>query len=140
VSAIETPPTTPQIVSTEGTGQSVTTTCADDQGNESSVTVDEIDIDKTPPDVTITSPLDGAAFELNQDAPASYSCDDARSGLATCAGSVGNGANLPTASVGTFPFTVEATDLGGTSRAGPAPTPSTTASSASARRWTICPW
>jgi len=49
---------TPDVtVSSEGANQSVTGTAIDMAGNTAQVTVDDINIDKTPPVVTITSPL-----------------------------------------------------------------------------------
>ena len=48
--------------------------------------------DTTPPEVTITSPADGAVVAAGSSLTASYSCaDTGGSGLANCAGSVPNG-------------------------------------------------
>jgi hypothetical protein len=56
VSGIDT--VTPAVtISTEGFGQSIVGTAVDKAGNSAQVTVTDINIDKTPPVVTITSPL-----------------------------------------------------------------------------------
>ena len=44
---------------------------------------------------------------------ASYKCNDNQSGLASCVGTVANGANLDTATIGTKTFTVTGTDNAG---------------------------
>jgi len=75
--------------------------------------VDGINVDKTPPSVTITSPADLGVYELRQPVVASYSCSDALSGVVSCSGPNPSGGNLGTATVGTFPFRVDATDLAG---------------------------
>jgi N-acetylglucosamine-6-sulfatase len=67
-------------------------------------------IDTTDPQITITTPPQGATYTLGQSVAASYSCTDADSGVASCQGSVDNGANIDTSSVGTKTFTVDATD------------------------------
>ena len=67
-------------------------------------------IDKKPPVITITTPAAGATYIINQPVAAAYGCTDGGSGLATCVGTVANGSNIDTASVGTKTFTVNATD------------------------------
>ena len=71
--------------------------------------------DTTPPDITLTTPADGMAYTLGQQVNAEYSCQDEMggSGLASCVGSVPNGAPIDTATVGPKTFTVEATDNDG---------------------------
>ena len=59
----------------------------------------------------ITSPT--GTYALGQTVPATYSCADTGSGIATCAGTVPNGANYNTASEGTTNFAVTATDAVG---------------------------
>jgi parallel beta-helix repeat protein len=67
VSGIDT--VTPDItISTEGAGQSVTGTATDKAGNSASATVSGINIDKTPPKLTIDSPKDGKTY-LNTQGP-----------------------------------------------------------------------
>lgn len=68
--------------------------------------------DTTPPEITLTTPPDGATYLLDQQVNAEYSCRDeaSGSGLLSCAGPVPNGAPLDTAAVGTRTFTVKASD------------------------------
>src|SRR5207253_772288 len=89
-------PPTPTVLSAEGAAQSVSGTCQDLAGNSAIATVSEINIDKTPPLIAITSPGNAATFTFATAVPATYSCTDALSGLASCSGSVANGANLNT--------------------------------------------
>ncbi len=67
------------------------------------------------PSATISSPADGATFSQNQVVRAAYSCTDdpQGSGLASCAGSVPDGAPLDTGTTGTHSFTVTAADNAG---------------------------
>jgi Ca2+-binding RTX toxin-like protein len=69
--------------------------------------------DTTDPQITITTPPQGATYTLGQSVAASYSCTDADSGVASCQGPVTNGANIDTSSTGTKTFTVDATDNAG---------------------------
>ena len=66
--------------------------------------------DTTDPQITITTPPQGATYTLGQSVAASYSCTDADSGVASCQGPVTNGANIDTSSSGTKTFSVVATD------------------------------
>jgi Ca2+-binding RTX toxin-like protein len=66
--------------------------------------------DTTDPQITITTPPQGATYTLGQSVAASYDCTDADSGVASCEGPVTNGANIDTSSTGTKTFTVDATD------------------------------
>ena len=67
-------------------------------------------IDKKAPVISVVTPAAGAIYLLNQAVAASYTCVDGGSGVATCAGPVGDGALIDTASVGNKTFTVTATD------------------------------
>ncbi|MEP6638887.1 MAG: IPT/TIG domain-containing protein [Chloroflexota bacterium] len=67
-------------------------------------------IDKKPPVITITTPASGATYIINQPVAAAYGCTDGGSGLAMCVGTVANGSNINTSSVGTKMFIVNATD------------------------------
>jgi hypothetical protein len=113
-------------VSSEGANQSVTSSgaCVDAAGNAAEpVSFGPIMIDTTAPLVSITAPAN-ATYLLNQPVPVSYSCADPLSdgvtdgaGGGSCVGTVANGANLNTASVGNQTFTVTAVDsLGNTSQ------------------------
>ena len=83
-----------------------------DGGNRSEISVvdDPAFCDNTPPEVTFTTPADGVAYARNQSVVASYSCSDAESGIASCVGSIANGAAVDTSTAGTFSFTVTATN------------------------------
>jgi len=72
-------------------------------------------IDRKSPDVTLTSPSNGALFQLNRVVNAAYSCTDAGSGAATCTGSSANGNAIDTSSTGAKSFVVTATDAVGNS-------------------------
>ena len=74
-------------------------------------------IDTTPPEIVIGTPANGGTYVLNARVPADYSCRDAGSGVVTpCTGTVPNGANIDTSSVGTKTFTVQGvTDAAGKS-------------------------
>jgi hypothetical protein len=78
-----------------------------------------IDLDTIPPtdtndpQITITTPPQGATYTLSQIVAASYSCTDADSGVASCKGPVADRANIDTSSAGTKTFTVDATDNAG---------------------------
>jgi N-acetylglucosamine-6-sulfatase len=69
--------------------------------------------DTTDPQITITTPPQGATYTLGQSVAASYECTDADSGVASCGGPVADGANIDTSSTGTKTFTVNATDIAG---------------------------
>jgi hypothetical protein len=72
-------------------------------------------LDNAPPNITITTPADGARFTLGQRVTASFSCADDRfgMGIASCTGTVPNGTALDTASVGNKTFKVDASDVAG---------------------------
>jgi hypothetical protein len=77
---------------------------------------DACDPDSDPPVITVTTPADGAAYQLHQAVNAAYQCVDlpaGGSGLASCTGSVPDGASLDTNAVGARTFTVIAADNDG---------------------------
>ena len=65
------------------------------------------------PEVTITSPADGARYPVNAAVPAAYSCIDLGSGIASCIGTVADGTPIDTSSAGMHTFTVTAFDAVG---------------------------
>jgi peptidoglycan/xylan/chitin deacetylase (PgdA/CDA1 family) len=67
--------------------------------------------DVTGPTVTITAPT-ATAYAQNASVVAKFTCADP-SGVASCVGTVANGAKLATATAGSFTFTVKATDKKG---------------------------
>jgi hypothetical protein len=78
--------------------------------NSASVTVK---LDKTAPDIIITSPGDGASYLFNAAVASSYNCTDATSGVSTCNGPVVSSGNFDTSPVGAHTFTVTAVDVAG---------------------------
>lgn len=69
------------------------------------------------PQVTLTTPNNGARYELGQRVVASYACSDPSGvvGIASCAGPVASGQSIDTATAGQHSFTVTATDAEGNS-------------------------
>ena len=70
-------------------------------------------VDTVRPDVTITTPLKGGTYALNSTVYASYACSDKTSGVASCSGTVPDGATVPTSQKGAHKFTVTSTDNAG---------------------------
>ena len=96
---------------------SVTVTALDNAGNQTVVTNTVTVVDQTKPTITLTTPADGAVYEMGEQVFADYSCADEPngSGLDSCVGSVAHGAAVDTASLGDKTFTVTATDKAGNS-------------------------
>ena len=70
--------------------------------------------DYTAPTIDISVPTEGTTYALNQPISAHYSCaDEGGSGVASCDGTVADGAPIDTASPGTKSFDVTATDNAG---------------------------
>jgi len=106
----------PQVVlSSEGADQSASGRCYDAAGNQSELAIATgINIDKTGPTVSISSPADGATYARNQVVLANFTCGDALSGIASCSGTVVNGQPIKTSKkVKNAKFTVNATDKAG---------------------------
>jgi len=96
-----------ETVTTEGKDQSVTNTgvCIDVAGNTADpVTVSNINIDKTPPEVTITLPGTGE-YVVNQSITATWSATDALSGVVSPTSGT---ESIDTSSVGTKTLTLPA--------------------------------
>ena len=66
--------------------------------------------DVTDPTVTLLTPLEGASFAPGQVVNADYTCTDAGSGIASCAGDVADGSPIDTSTLGLHSFTVVGTD------------------------------
>lgn len=112
ISGIDT--VTPDItISTDGVNQSVVGTATDVAGNSNSTTVSGINIDKTPPLVTINTPVNGGMYILNQTLIANWSAEEPLSGVALATGTVPNGAAIDTSTVGTRTFSVTASSNSG---------------------------
>ena len=86
-------------VDTSSVGEkSFSVSATDNAGNPASKTVTYRVVDRVAPEITLTSPSDGAVYSLGQHVPAAYSCVDqpGGSGLAKCDGTVANGADIDT--------------------------------------------
>ena len=104
----------PIDTSTVGT-KTFTVTATDAAGNVRTTTRTYTVVDVTPPGITIDSPAAGAAFDRHADVAADYACSDevGGSGLADCAGTVPDGEPVPTGTIGSHDFTVDAHDNAG---------------------------
>lgn len=91
----------------------VACTATDNAGNTSSTSFTVTIVDTTAPTITLSKPAQGAEYKLGQSVIANYSCKDDGAGIASCVGTVADGAAINTASLGTKTFTVTATDLAG---------------------------
>lgn len=109
--------TTPSVaVSTEGVSY-VEVRALDTNGNLGASRIQPVRIDRTLPQTSPVTPADGATFTQHEAVAASYACSDAGgSELASCEGSVADGAHIDTGTVGTKTFTVTATDRAGNVR------------------------
>lgn len=91
----------------------VACTATDNAGNTASTSFTVTIVDTTVPTITLSKPSQGAEYKLGQSVIANYSCKDDGSGIASCVGTVADGAALNTSTLGTKTFTVTATDLAG---------------------------
>ena len=94
-----------------------TVTCTDVAGNVSVKTVHYTVKDTVPPTVTITSPLNGSRYRVNQSIPGNFSCtdEDGPQDILFCTGPVALGSPIDTSlgAVGPNIFTVNASDKAG---------------------------
>jgi probable HAF family extracellular repeat protein len=105
--------TAPLVLSGEGAGQFVTGSCINNAGLGSDAVATRINIDLTPPTVSIATPGNGATYAKGSTVLASYTCADNLSGIADCKGTVASGAAIATKTSGTKTFTVTAKDVAG---------------------------
>lgn len=106
----------PTVLSAEGAGQSASGRCTDVAGNTSTnATAGGINIDRTAPVVSITTPPNAASYPSGSTVIADYQCSDALSGVGSCAGPVADGAAIDTTATGGRSFGVSAVDLAGNS-------------------------
>lgn len=111
------------VVTAEGGHQSRIGTVIDQAGNDSSVTVTGIHIDRTPPTVSISSPVDGAELDTEQSLTVAFRADDELSGIASQTATldgtpVPNGAAIDLASsAGVRTLRVEGRDRAGSASA-----------------------
>jgi hypothetical protein len=111
-----------QTLSGDGANLAATNTgtCLDQAGNAADpVTLGGIKIDQTPPQITVSVPT-ATTYLLHQAVTVGSACADLLadgttpgSGVAVCTGTVANGGELDTATVGTKTFTVTARDAVG---------------------------
>src|SRR4051794_39148127 len=85
----------------------------DTAGNVEVVRLIAFRADAEKPSVTVTRPDEGQVFPLDKVVTAAFKCVDRESGMDTCVGTVANGANLDTSTVGPHAFTVTGTDKAG---------------------------
>jgi len=101
----------PLTVTTDTPG--TTFTCkATSRGTTTSQSV-TIKRDATPPKAAITTPGNSAVYTQNQSVKAIFSCTDATAGVNACTGTVTNGSNIDTATIGTKNFSVQVADNAG---------------------------
>jgi hypothetical protein len=101
-------------VDTGSLGQKTFTVNAGDHaGNTESKSVSYTVVDTKAPTIVVTTPAPGAVYAVGEYVTADYSCSDDGSGIASCSGSVADGAQLDTSSAGEKTFTVNATDKAG---------------------------
>ena len=72
-------------------------------------------IDRKLPSASITTPVNGAVYQLNHSVIAAFGCADDGAGIATCVGTAANGSAIDTSSTGAKTFVVTATDTVGNS-------------------------
>ena len=65
-----------------------TVTATDNAGNETEVTNAYTVVDETDPEITITTPVDGAVFEIGESVTVDFACTDV-SGVDSCVGPLG---------------------------------------------------
>ncbi len=82
----------------------------DHDGNIEEVNEITIQVDKTPPDITISTPVDGKNYNINSDVIADFTVTDALSGVVAITSTVADGALINTSAAGAQAFTVEAFD------------------------------
>lgn len=107
---------TPDIViNTEGWGQGVTGTAVDGEGKIWTFSVQNINIDKTPPEINFKYPSDGAKYRLYQTVNYQWHISDRLSGVDRnfSKSSAPNGSPLDDYTEGEKTLTIEATDNAG---------------------------
>jgi len=85
----------------------------DEAGNCVTAVIGGNRIDRKGPDINVTTPASGGAYQLNQIVNAAYSCSDGGSGSAGCIGTVANSSPVDTSTLGVKTFVVNASDAVG---------------------------
>lgn len=95
--------------------KSFTVVAADTVGNPRTVTVNYTVVDSVAPVIAVTTPVDGAMIDQYATVFADYACTDPApaSGIASCAGTVADGAALDTATLGAHAIVIDAADVAG---------------------------
>jgi hypothetical protein len=101
------------IISTEGANQSAQGTVWDRAGNAATYTLSGINLDRTPPVITLAVPAAGGTYSLRASVPTNWSAVDGNSGTETVSSTTPSGGPLDTAAPGDHNFQVVATDLAG---------------------------
>ncbi len=97
----------------EGADQSVVVTSTDAAGNRRIVTVDDINIDKTPPRLTIKTPVKDSIYALTQKVTADWSAVDDWSGVSITSVSSAKGTLIDTGALGVREFHLNVVDGAG---------------------------
>jgi len=93
------------------TAETGTRQVCDDAGNCATAgPVGPFRIDRRGPAIALTTPANGASYAIGQAVTARFACTDGGSGVQSCAGTLADGATVPTDTPGTFTFTVDARD------------------------------
>jgi hypothetical protein len=71
------------------------------------------ELDTTPPEIIIITPINGTSYILNQSVPANWQAIDLGSGISSVTATVPNGTAIDISKIGTMKFTVDATDNAG---------------------------
>ena len=108
-------PASPLVLSAEGLSVNGSVTVTDKAGNVATLSSPSVRIDKTPPIIVITKPVNGATYLQNVAMVSSYACSDILSGIFAggCSGPVASGSNFSTSPTGAKTFQVMASDLAG---------------------------
>jgi hypothetical protein len=105
----------PITITGEGANQSVVVASTDLAGNKRLLTVDGINIDKTPPRLNIKTPVAGTIYALTQRVSADWTAVDDWSGIASINVSSAKGSPVDTTSLGMKEFRLSVVDGAGNS-------------------------
>jgi hypothetical protein len=103
----------PATITGEGADQSVVVVSTDAAGNKRILTVDNINIDKTPPRLNIKTPISNAIYALTQKVTADWSAVDDWSGVSIVSVSSAKGTLVDTGNLGVREFHLNVVDGAG---------------------------
>lgn len=114
-SSYDDPGFTTTAVATSPISADVPTSCFPIAPNPALSTTTIVPLDTAPPVIALNTPADGGMYPQGGNVAASYTCDDGPfgSGVASCDGDVAAGSPIDTSTLGTFSFTVTASDANG---------------------------